>query len=159
MKRTWNLAPVLQIVQKIPENYCPCLYLSIGQVWWLNELWLKRYLKMYPVSCTNTHHDVTDLVNHGMVKNTKTWISWEWNITFLRNKKILSMCLKWHILRSYGFVVEVTFEDEVYFHSLWEYFHTHRSRFCFMSNWKNKIRNFVVLLHLELVTISRWLKL
>ena len=22
--------------------------------------------------CTNTHHDVTDLVNHGMVKNTKT---------------------------------------------------------------------------------------
>ena len=25
---------------------------------------------MHPVSCTNTHHDVTDLVNHGMVKNT-----------------------------------------------------------------------------------------
>ena len=25
--------------------------------------------------CTNTHHDVTDLVNHGIVKNTKTWIS------------------------------------------------------------------------------------
>ena len=23
-------------------------------------------------SCTNTHHDVTDLKNHGMVKNTKT---------------------------------------------------------------------------------------
>ena len=29
---------------------------------------------MYPVSCSNTHHDVTDLVNHGMVKNTKTRI-------------------------------------------------------------------------------------
>ena len=26
---------------------------------------------MQPVSCANTHHDVTDLVNHGMVKNTK----------------------------------------------------------------------------------------
>ena len=24
--------------------------------------------KMVPVSCTNTHHDITDLVNHGMVK-------------------------------------------------------------------------------------------
>ena len=23
---------------------------------------------MHPVSCTNTHHAVTDLVNHGMVK-------------------------------------------------------------------------------------------
>ena len=30
---------------------------------------------MHPVSCTNTHHDVTDLVNHEMVKNTKTLIS------------------------------------------------------------------------------------
>ena len=27
---------------------------------------------MHPVSCTNTHHEITDLVNHGMVKNTKT---------------------------------------------------------------------------------------
>ena len=25
--------------------------------------------------CLNTHHDVIDLVNHGMVKNTKTNIS------------------------------------------------------------------------------------
>ena len=23
---------------------------------------------MYPISCTNTHHDVADFVNHGMVK-------------------------------------------------------------------------------------------
>ena len=26
---------------------------------------------MSPVSCTNIHHDVTDLVNHGIVKNKK----------------------------------------------------------------------------------------
>ena len=26
---------------------------------------------MLPVSCTNTHHDVTDLLNHGIVKNIK----------------------------------------------------------------------------------------
>ena len=28
--------------------------------------------KMHPISSTNTHHDVTDLVDHGMVKNTNT---------------------------------------------------------------------------------------
>ena len=26
---------------------------------------------MHPVSFTNTHHDVTDLVNHGMIKKQK----------------------------------------------------------------------------------------
>ena len=43
--------------------------------------------KMYLVSCSNTHRDVTDSVNHEMVKNTKIWISWEWNQSFLPNKK------------------------------------------------------------------------
>ena len=89
MRRTWNLAAVLKIVQKISENYCPCLYLLIYQVWWLRVVVQKIYLKMHPASCTNTH-DVTDLLNHGMVKNTKTWISWEWNITFLWNEKALN---------------------------------------------------------------------
>ena len=32
----------------------------------------KIYSKMYPVTCTNTHHDVIDLLNHEMVKNSKT---------------------------------------------------------------------------------------
>ena len=26
---------------------------------------------MHPISCTNTHYDVTDLVNHGMAKIRK----------------------------------------------------------------------------------------
>ena len=73
----------------------------------------KIYSKMYFVSCT--HHDVTDLVNHGMVKNTKTWISWEQNIIFLWNKKILNLYLKWHILRKYHFVAEVTFKNQTWF--------------------------------------------
>ena len=47
-----------------------------------------------------------------MVKNTKTSISWEWNIPFLKNKKNLNMGLRWHILRSCGFVAEVTFKVE-----------------------------------------------
>ena len=36
---------------------------------------------MHPASFTNTNCDVTDLVNHGMVKNKNPWISWERNIT------------------------------------------------------------------------------
>ena len=112
LKRTWSLAPVLQTVQKITENYCPSLYLSVGQVWLLNGLWFKRYIQ----KCTLSHCDVTDSVNHGVVKNTKTWISWEQNIIFLRNKKILNLCLRWHILRSYRFVAEVTFKNLAHYH-------------------------------------------
>ena len=56
---------------------------------------------MYLVSCTNTHHDVTDMVNHGM---EKSWI-------FLRNKKVLNQCLRWRILRNCRFVAEVTFKS------------------------------------------------
>ena len=103
----WNLVTVLQIVLKNAENCCPCLYLSIDQVWWLYGLWFKRYIQkctLFQVLIPNTHHGITDSVNLGMVKNTKTWIPWEWNIIFLRNKKILNLCLRWHILRSYRFV-------------------------------------------------------
>ena len=32
----------------------------------------KVYSKIDLVSITNTHRDVTDLVNHGIVKNAKT---------------------------------------------------------------------------------------
>ena len=65
---------------------------------------------MHPISCSNTYHCVKDLVNDGMVKNTKLWISWEWNITFLRNEKILNLCRGWHILRCYRFIAEVTWQ-------------------------------------------------
>ena len=37
------------------------------------------YSKMHPVSCTNTHHDFTNLVKHWMVKNAKIWIFREQN--------------------------------------------------------------------------------
>ena len=50
----------------------------------------KDIFKNDSVSCTNNHHDITDLVNHGMVKSTKTRISQKQNLLFLRNKKILN---------------------------------------------------------------------
>ena len=68
---------------------------------------LTNWSKMHPVWCSNTHRDVTNFVNHGMAKNTKTWISWEWNLMFLQNKKILNLWLRWHILRGYCFAAEV----------------------------------------------------
>ena len=108
LKRTLNLAPVLQIFQKILENYCSWLYLLIGQVWWLNELWFRRYIQKWALSHVIILIMVTHLVNHGMVENTKNLISWEWNIAFLRNKKILNLFFRWHILGSYRSVAEVT---------------------------------------------------
>ena len=86
----WSLAPVPQIIQKIPGNYWPCLYLSVDK--WLNQLWFKRYIQKCTTSCTNNHHDATDLVNHEMVKITKTWISWEQNIIFLQKIKKFLAC-------------------------------------------------------------------
>ena len=71
----------------------------------------KIYSKIHPVLCL-THHDVTDLVNHRMVKNTNTWISWKRNIIFLWNEKILNLYLRRHILRSYRFLPEVTFNRQ-----------------------------------------------
>ena len=54
------------------------------------DLWSKRHIQnLHPVSFANAHHDVTDLVNYGMVKNTITGMSWKQNLTFLLNKKIL----------------------------------------------------------------------
>ena len=80
IEKDLDLVPVLQIVQKIPENFCPGLYLSIGQVWWLNEIWFKDIFKNTPFLCTNNHH-VTELLYHGMVTNTNTWICWERNVS------------------------------------------------------------------------------
>ena len=51
LKMNRNLVPVFQIAEKIPENYCACLYLYIGQVWGLNVLWFKRYIQ----KCTLSH--------------------------------------------------------------------------------------------------------
>ena len=38
---------------------------------------------------------------------------WEWNIIFPGNKKILNLCLRWYILRSYHFVAEVNFKEYI----------------------------------------------
>ena len=84
-KDSWKLLPFL------------ISWLSLV-TWWV--VIQKIYSEMHLVSCTNTHHDITDLLNHGRVKNAKTWIFWEQNVTFLKNPKIINQCLIWHILRT-----------------------------------------------------------
>ena len=58
------------------KGYWKLFYVLISINWpSLVTSWLvvqKIYSKMHLISCTNTHHDITGLVNHGMVKNTKT---------------------------------------------------------------------------------------
>ena len=58
------------------------------------------------------NHNVTKLVNHEIVKNTKTWIFWEWNTTFLQNKKILNLHLRRHNLKGYQLAAKVNFRGE-----------------------------------------------
>ena len=36
------------------------------------------------------------------------------NLFFLRNEKLLNLCLRWHILRSYRFLAEVTFKNTLF---------------------------------------------
>ena len=85
---------------------------QLAKFGYLMSCGLKDISKNAPCSCTNIHHDVTDLVEQCTVKDIKTsWISWERNIIFLRNKKVLNKWLRWHILRRYRFVAEVTFKQ------------------------------------------------
>ena len=68
LKGTWNLAPVPQIAQKVPENYYPHLYYQLAyfdlylSIKFGNEMWFRRYIsKLHSVAYTNAHHDVTDI--------------------------------------------------------------------------------------------------
>ena len=107
LKRTWNFALVLKLFKRFLKVIALAYIYQLAKFGGLMSCGSKDP-KMHPVSCTTTHHDITDLINHGMVKNTKTCI------TFLQNEKILNLCLRWHIFRSYCFVAEVTFTVTIF---------------------------------------------
>ena len=44
---------------------------------------------MHSVSCTNTHPDITDFVNQGIIKNTRTWISRQGKVPYYKIKRFL----------------------------------------------------------------------
>ena len=57
-----GLSPSPPNCSKDSWNYCSCLYLSIGQVWWLNMLWFKRYNQKSTLSRVLVLiHEFTDL--------------------------------------------------------------------------------------------------
>ena len=102
--RTWFLGPVLQIVQRIPENYCLCLYLSVSQIWWLNELWFKRYIQKWTLS-----HE------HCLMG----WLKLQ-KLEYLENRTKISYGIKnsysvpqMTTFEKLSFVAEVTFKDSL----------------------------------------------
>ena len=54
---------------------------------------------MYSLSCANGYHDVTNFEVHRIMQ--KNGIPHERNLTFLRYKKILKLCIRWYMLNSY----------------------------------------------------------
>ena len=101
-KRTWNVAPVLQIVQNVTENYRPCLTLLTGSM----TLWVvvqKIYSK-----CTLSHALIL------LVTSQELKIQ---NIEYLQNGTNFYEIQKIIICpsdgTSYRFVAEVTFKNTV----------------------------------------------
>ena len=117
LKRAWNLVIFLQIVQKISGKYFPCLYLSIDQVWWVNELRFQCIFRNQKCTLSRVLILIMKLYSSWRHRFSKSWDSWKYKnlkiskteISFPWNKKILNLCLRWHILKSYHFVAEVTF--------------------------------------------------
>ena len=78
---TWNLGLVLQIFQKIFErNFFAYIY-QLATFVDLMSCGSKDIFKMHSVSCANIYHDVTDLINHGMVKKPLNTLITEHNFS------------------------------------------------------------------------------
>ena len=104
-KGSGNQHQSFKLFKRFQEN------IAFAYIWLIGDLMRcvqKIYSKMHHVLILG--HDITDLVNPGMLKNTITWIHRERNMNFLWNKKILNLCFRWHILRSYCFAAEATFK-------------------------------------------------
>ena len=106
----YNLTPVLQIVKKIMKNFTLVYIHELTKYGDLMIFISKNIFKNAPCLMYWYSSWRHRFGNHGSVENTKTWISAEQNITFLRNEKSLNVYLKWHILRSSCFVAKVTFK-------------------------------------------------
>ena len=99
---------------------------------------------MHPFSCTNTHHDAKDLVNHDMVKNIQKveHLGYETQL-FYETKKFLtcaSGCTFWELI---VFLVEVNFKlhknvhrRSAYFQNLDDFWQSYES--LIPENWKKK---------------------
>lgn len=99
----------------------------------------KIYSKIQPLSCTNTHFDVTNLEVHGLVRYTKNWTSQERNDFFYEIKEFLTSTfdgtLSW---LSYSFEVVESFSFEPFSSAKFQFFFFFQSkRICHLSKKLN----------------------
>ena len=111
----------------------------------------KIYPKMHPVSCVKTHHDITDLVNREMVKNTKKLYILRTEHSFSKKiKYILKLCHRWHILRSSSFVA---FKDEL----LYQFYLLNKSLLIKINTLFGKINSvLVIVLYHTVISVRQY---
>ena len=63
-KKTWNVAPVLQVVQKIPENIVLAYIYQLAKFGELRSCGSKDIFKLHLVSCTNAYHMHTHYIHY-----------------------------------------------------------------------------------------------
>ena len=73
------LSPSPPNSSKDSKKYCPCLYLSVGQVWWLNELWFKRYIQ----KCTQSQILIVIMISQ--IWQMRRWLKIQ-KLEYLRTK-------------------------------------------------------------------------
>ena len=72
IEKELELSPSHSNYLKVYSKLLPLFISIIGQVWWLNELWLKKYIQKRTLSHILILIMTSQIWgNHGMVKNTK----------------------------------------------------------------------------------------
>ena len=54
---------------------------------WCPQIFSGSDTETCTVSCSNAHHDVSDLVNYWVVKNAKSWLSWTEDDFYMKQKQ------------------------------------------------------------------------
>ena len=98
-----------KVPSKVPSKFfsyklCP-KGISISGPLFMNK-WFRikeTYVNLYSPSWANTRYGVINFGIDGMVSNIKKWLAQEWNTSFPWNLKIVKLCLKNYIFRSYHF--------------------------------------------------------
>ena len=116
LKRIWNLVLVLQIVQKIRENYFPCFCHD----YYIYEL--SKFSDLMSFGSTVIFKNTPCLLYYNSSWRHRFGKSWDClknkNLNILRTEhnfstkwnRNLNLCLREHILRSCRFIAEVTFK-------------------------------------------------
>ena len=96
----------------------------------------KMYSERLPVSCSSTCHDFIYFGNHEMVKNAKTWLSWEQKIIFLKNQNILNLCLFLHFWEHFFSRTPSSSQNiYIYMYCCGNAFSSSRQRCLFILGW------------------------